>query len=135
MAAVVCPEVGATSSASGGAAAPGACHICREVTDLSPRPVQVDGCRTALRVTCDACQDLVGAPLCRACGKRVRDAVGDPDPYHVNCRRCSSCSQVVPKQEVGKLAGRIFCNSCDHLFGAFLVPRRRPHSERMKEAF
>lgn len=33
------------------------------------------------------------------------------------------------------MAGHLLCSSCDHLFGRFLMPCRRPASDRMKDAF
>lgn len=88
------------------------------------------------KATCTRCEPLAHAPPCLACGKRVRGAsYDDPNPYHELCRRCSSCSQVVPKKEMVKLAGHLLCGTCDHLFGRFFLPTRQPQSERMKEAF
>jgi len=66
----------------------------------------------------------------------VRDAKkNDPEPYHAQCRRCSSCYQVIPKDEVQKVAGRLLCQSCSNLFGHFFNPDRRSETERMKETF
>lgn len=66
----------------------------------------------------------------------MRDAArNDPEPYHEQCRRCSSCYQVVSKEEVVKLCGQVFCKTCEHLFGKFFVPTRRAEGDRLKEAF
>mmetsp|Transcript_117177 Transcript_117177/g.304044 ORF Transcript_117177/g.304044 Transcript_117177/m.304044 type:complete len:1140 (-) Transcript_117177:186-3605(-) len=112
------------------------CHLCREETSSAAVAVGKPGKNRAYKVTCERCQPLVSAPPCGACGKRVRDASwNDVDVFHDLCRRCSSCSQVIPKPEMVRLAGHLLCSSCDHLFGKFFVPGRRTAGDMMKDAF
>eukprot|EP00928_Gymnodinium_smaydae_P078751 TRINITY_DN62839_c0_g1_i1.p1 TRINITY_DN62839_c0_g1~~TRINITY_DN62839_c0_g1_i1.p1 ORF type:complete len:1079 (+),score=270.93 TRINITY_DN62839_c0_g1_i1:84-3320(+) len=109
--------------------APPRCHMCRAPMDKA----QADSHK---KPTCEICEPLLRAPRCLACGERVRDAKRkEAEPYHVGCRRCSSCFQVVPPNSVRKLAGKIVCISCSQLFGKFFAPSRRSEAEHMREAF
>lgn len=106
----------------------GRCHMCRNPVEGMPD--------FGKKITCVLCEPLLLAPCCLACGERVRDAEKrDKEPYHKRCRRCSSCCQIVDKNKVRKLAGRICCVSCSQLFGEFFNPSRRPDSDHMREAF
>eukprot|EP00930_Biecheleria_cincta_P096944 TRINITY_DN88703_c0_g1_i1.p1 TRINITY_DN88703_c0_g1~~TRINITY_DN88703_c0_g1_i1.p1 ORF type:complete len:1092 (+),score=177.22 TRINITY_DN88703_c0_g1_i1:188-3463(+) len=93
------------------------CYVCKlERVEIS-RP----GDKTA----CERCKQVLQAPRCKACGEPVRDArPDDPEPYHVLCCRCSSCRQVVTRETMRRLAGKILCNSCEGLFGHFFLPSK-----------
>lgn len=109
---------------------PSRCQMCREEFQTEER---VDPLK---RAWCERCTVLKKAPKCRYCGEPVRDAkADDPEPYHSACRRCASCSTVCTKSDAQKLAGRLFCKTCSHLFGKFFLPDHRDDGEYIKETF
>eukprot|EP00931_Biecheleriopsis_adriatica_P030884 TRINITY_DN18150_c0_g1_i1.p1 TRINITY_DN18150_c0_g1~~TRINITY_DN18150_c0_g1_i1.p1 ORF type:complete len:1183 (+),score=265.25 TRINITY_DN18150_c0_g1_i1:81-3551(+) len=78
--------------------------------------------RARNKPTCQRCIQLAAAPLCRACGQPVRFAPkGHPEPYHAECRRCSSCSLIIPYDGVHRLAGKLLCLSCARMFNKCFV--------------
>eukprot|EP00930_Biecheleria_cincta_P061728 TRINITY_DN4728_c0_g5_i1.p1 TRINITY_DN4728_c0_g5~~TRINITY_DN4728_c0_g5_i1.p1 ORF type:complete len:1103 (+),score=189.44 TRINITY_DN4728_c0_g5_i1:52-3309(+) len=106
------------------------CYICR-IEKVSP---------TKGRENCTACQrcsEILKAPLCRGCGQPVRDAQkGDTEAYHPDCRRCSSCQQVVDQRDGHRLAGKILCAACDELFREFFVAGEHGNfQQRLQGAF
>jgi len=104
------------------------CYVCRYV--------EVEKKLGEWRSACDRCAELLKSPPCKACGQPVRDAKkNETNPYHEECRRCSSCNQKVSKLGMHCTAGKILCGSCDDLFGEFFVPGKRMGAEYMKEAF
>lgn len=104
------------------------CYLCR-AEGAERRPGQS-------KPQCERCVQLLKAPPCKACGEPVRDARKDDDePYHRNCRRCSSCLQVVKRKNVQHIAGKLLCLSCADLFGEFFIPSRRRGRDHMKEVF
>mmetsp|Transcript_52315 Transcript_52315/g.124852 ORF Transcript_52315/g.124852 Transcript_52315/m.124852 type:complete len:1143 (-) Transcript_52315:84-3512(-) len=114
--------------------APARCHVCRAPVERRV-PADAPGA-SGVRHTCELCHELLRAPRCRGCGEPVRDAKkGDPEPYHEQCRRCTSCNQVIGSKDAQKIAGRLVCLSCAGLFGHFFAPDRRTQQEMMKETF
>lgn len=110
------------------------CAFCRIQLEFVPEGMSRP--RVQGKLACERCVELQRAPLCLACGERVRDAKKrDPEPYHENCRRCSSCHQVIAKSDVQKVAGKLLCGSCSNLFGQFFCPERRPEVQHLKETF
>lgn len=105
------------------------CYVCKFV-DVEPK-------RGERQSACERCEEILKAPACRACGLPVRGhKKGDPNPaYHEECRRCSSCQQLVSRDNAKFLAGKLLCTSCDELFGGFFVPAKRAGSDLMEEAF
>lgn len=107
--------------------------MCRNEVELKPGDAPH---APGKRILCEPCTQLNRAPRCLNCGEPVRGAnPRDPEPYHQECRRCSSCYQVVSKADAQKLAGRILCKCCAHLFGQFFLPTRRCDAEHVREAF
>mmetsp|Transcript_42904 Transcript_42904/g.100712 ORF Transcript_42904/g.100712 Transcript_42904/m.100712 type:complete len:1205 (-) Transcript_42904:65-3679(-) len=85
---------------------------------------------------CERCQVLMRCPHCTACGEPVRTADrNDPEPYHKECRRCSSCFQVVTRKEAKKIAGRLLCPGCSQLFHKFFLPKTRSGADHVRDAF
>jgi len=104
------------------------CYVCKFI--------EVDKKPGEWRSACERCAELLKAPPCKSCGLPVRDAQkNDPNPYHEECRRCSSCNQKVSRQGMRCTAGKILCSSCDELFGEFFAPGKRCGGEYMQEAF
>lgn len=113
------------------------CSVCREPSDeLIQQQRVVRGRNVRGKPTCPRCIGILNAPPCRNCGRPVRGAlIGDPEPYHERCRRCTSCYQIVAQEDVVKLAGCLLCKACDGIFGKFFMPTRRPELDRVRESF
>mmetsp|Transcript_96 Transcript_96/g.175 ORF Transcript_96/g.175 Transcript_96/m.175 type:complete len:1077 (+) Transcript_96:112-3342(+) len=104
------------------------CYVCR-FEEVEPK-------KGERYTACERCEAILKAPPCKTCGQPVRDAKkNDPEPYHDDCRRCSSCHTLVKKENMHRCAGKILCGSCEEIFGGFFVPLRRSGQEYMKEAF